>query len=136
MLIVRCQRPVHYNIAGMATNLHANLHKEGASLHVHNRTESKAQGLIKDGAIWESSPAEIAKKCDITFSSMFADDGLISTFKAWLSGSPKKGSIYVDTSTVYPGTVKQLTADAAEAGAIPCHQTSMFANCMHCCFLS
>jgi 3-hydroxyisobutyrate dehydrogenase len=100
----------------MATNLHANLKKEGANLHVHNRTESKAKALLKEGAVWESSPADIAQKCDITFSSMFADDGLISTFKAWLSGKPKKGSLYVDTSTVYPGTVKQLTADATDAG--------------------
>lgn len=106
-------------IAGMATNLHANLQKEGASLHVHNRTESKAKGLLEKGAVWVSSPAEMAKTCDITFSSMFADDALISTFSAWLSGSPKKGSLYVDSSTVYPGTVKQLTADAAKAGAPP-----------------
>ena len=106
--------------AGMATVLHANLQKQGTKLHVYNRTESKAKTLIKDGAIWEESPAEIAKTCDVTFSSLYADDALISTFKAWLSGSPKKGSIYVDSSTVYPGTVKQLTADATEAGAIFC----------------
>lgn len=102
--------------AGMATVLHANLQKQGTKLHVYNRTESKAKALIKDGAIWEESPAEIAKTCDVTFSSLYADDALISTFKAWLSGSPKNGSIYVDSSTVYPGTVKQLTADATEAG--------------------
>ncbi|DBA72789.1 hypothetical protein WJX79_000211 [Trebouxia sp. C0005] len=101
---------------GMATNLQANLKKEGANLHVHNRTESKAKALLKEGAVWESSPADIAQKCDITFSSMFADEGLISTFKAWLTGKPKKGSLYVDSSTVYPGTVKQLTADATDAG--------------------
>ena len=47
---------------------------------------------------------------------MFADDALISTFSAWLKGSPKKGSIFVDASTVYTGTVKQLAAEAANAG--------------------
>lgn len=100
----------------MATNLHENLQKGGASLHVYNRTESKAKSLIDNGATWESSPAEIAKKCRITFSSMFADEGLKSTFKAWLSGKPQKGSIYVDSSTVYPGTAKELTAEAEKAG--------------------
>ena len=100
----------------MATNLHENLQKEGASLHVHNRTESKAGSLIDKGATWECSPAEIAKKCHIVFSCMFADDGLRSTFKAWLSGGPQKGSIYVDSSTVYPGTAKELTAEAEKAG--------------------
>lgn len=100
----------------MATNLHENLRQGGASLHVHNRTESKAKSLIDKGAKWESSPAEIAKKCHITFSCMFADDGLKSTFQAWLSGKPRKGSIYVDSSTVYPGTVKALTAEAEKAG--------------------
>ena len=100
----------------MATNLHENLEKGGASLHVHNRTESKAKSLIDKGATWESSPAEIAQKCRITFSSMFADEGLKSTFRAWLSGKPQKGSIYVDSSTVYPGTAKELTAEAEKAG--------------------
>ena len=100
----------------MATNLHENLREGGESLHVHNRTESKAKSLTDKGAIWESSPAEIAKKCHITFSCMFADDGLKSTFQAWLSGNPRQGSIYVDSSTVYPGTVKELTAEAEGAG--------------------
>ena len=100
----------------MATNLHENLQKGGASLHVHNRTESKAKSLIDKGATWENSPAEIAKKCRITFSSMFADAGLKSTFQAWLSGKPQKGSIYVDSSTVYPGTAKELTTEAEKAG--------------------
>lgn len=109
-----CGTPVVY--AGMATNLHENLRKGGASLHIHNRTESKAKSLIDKGAKWESSPAEVAKKCHITFSCMFADDGLKSTFQAWLSGKPRQGSIYVDSSTVYPGTVKELTAEAEKAG--------------------
>ena len=100
----------------MATNLHENLQKGGASLHVHNRTESKAKSLIDKGAMWESSPAEIARECRITFSSMFADEGLKSTFQAWLSGKPQKGSIYVDSSTVYPGTAKELTEEAEKAG--------------------
>ena len=100
----------------MATNLHENLKKGGASLHVHNRTESKAKSLIETGATWESSPAGIAKTCRITFSSLFADEGLKSTFRAWLSGKPQKGSIYVDSSTVYPGTAKDLTAEAEKAG--------------------
>ena len=105
-----------HSSAGMATNLHENLQKGGASLHVHNRTESKAKSLIDKGAIWESSPAEIAKKCRFTFSSMFADEGLKSTFQAWLNGKPQKGSIYVDSSTVYPGTAKELTKEAEKAG--------------------
>lgn len=102
--------------AGLATNLHANLQKQQGKLHVHNRTEARANGIRKEGAIWESSPADMAKTCDITFCSMFNDDALNSTFSAWLKGSPKKGSIFVDASTVYPATAKQLAAEAAEAG--------------------
>ena len=115
--------------AGMATNLQENLKKQGKSLHVHNRTESKAKGLLDKGATWESSPSEIAKKCRITFSSLFADDGLKNTFRAWLSGAPAKGSIYVDSSTVYPGTAKELTAEAEKAGiAFACLGSS---HCTH-----
>lgn len=112
----------------MATNLQENLRKGGASLHVHNRTESKAKTLVDNGAIWQSSPAEIARKCHITFSSMFADDGLKSTFRKWLSGGPQKGSIYVDSSTVYPGTVKELTAEAEKAGKAMTSPINMLAK--------
>ena len=47
---------------------------------------------------------------------MFADDALRSTFGAWLKGSPQQGSIFVDCSTVYPGTAKSLAAEAAKTG--------------------
>lgn len=49
---------------------------------------------------------------------MFADDALSSTYGAWLKGSPQQGSIFVDCSTVYPGTAKKLAAEAAKSGIL------------------
>ena len=70
----------------------------------------------------------------MTFCSMFADDALVSTFSAWLEGPPKKGSVFVDASTVYPTTVKKLAAEAACAGTgsdLVAHPTISLRACLH-----
>ena len=39
----------------------------GYSMTVHNRTKSKAQPLIDDGAAWAESPSEVAAASDVLF---------------------------------------------------------------------
>ena len=45
----------------MAAHLQATEHE----LIVYNRTESKAQQLLENGANWGNSPGEVAKNCDL-----------------------------------------------------------------------
>ena len=47
----------------MGAPMAANLIKAGFSLVVFNRTKSKADSLVKSGAEFANSPAEVAKKC-------------------------------------------------------------------------
>lgn len=76
-----------------------------SKLFVHNRTASKANSLLKKGAVWAPNPASIAKQCCIAFSCVFSDTALAEVFADYLSGQPKEGSVFVDCSTVYPDTI-------------------------------
>ena len=85
-------------------------------LLVHNRTAAKAKPLINQGAEWADTPAKIGQQCSIAFSCVFSDTALTEVFTSYLSGKPQKGSIYVDCSTVYPDTIRELVAKAKAAG--------------------
>ena len=47
---------------------------------------------------------------------MAADSALQSVFSSYLSGKPKKGSIFIDCSTVFPDLTAKLAGEAEEAG--------------------
>lgn len=85
-------------------------------MHVHNRTAAKADPLLKQGAKWASSPANIGQQCSITFSCVFSDTALREVFTAYLSGHPRQESLYIDCSTVSPDTIRELDAKAKAAG--------------------
>lgn len=104
------------SFAGLATNCLEKAQQNGVKLFVHNRTASKADALLTKGAVWAQSPAAIAKQCSIAFSCVFSDTALKEVFADYLSGQPKEGSLYVDCSTVYPDTIRELDAKAKAAG--------------------
>lgn len=59
---------------------------------------------------------DLASKCDIVFSSLLADAALQAVFSSYLSGKPKKGSVFIDASTVFPDLTEKLALTAEEAG--------------------
>ena len=48
----------------MGQSMARNLMKAGFSLTVYNRTKSKADGLIAEGAAWADTPGQCAKDQD------------------------------------------------------------------------
>ena len=90
--------------------------QNGVKLHVHNRTASNADSLLTKGAVWAPSPASIAKQCSIAFACVFSDAALQEVFADYLSGHPQAGSLFVDCSTVYADTIRELDAKAKAAG--------------------
>lgn len=52
----------------MGASMSAHLQSNGLELFVYNRTKSKADNLIKNGAVWCDTPKEVAEKSDILFS--------------------------------------------------------------------
>ena len=88
----------------------------GYPLTVHNRTRSKAEGLLTRGAAWADSPAAAAEGADVVFTMVgypaeveeiyLAGDGLLA--------HAKKGATLIDLTTSAP----ELARDIAEAAEV------------------
>lgn len=99
-----------------------NLLKAGHSLTVWNRTASKASDLVAAGAHLANSPREVAAACDLLITIVSdppaleevlwghagKNDGALSALK--------RGSIYIDSSTVSPALAKKIAAACADRG--------------------
>ena len=100
----------------MGSSMAGHLLKAGYPLHVYNRTQSKADRLVSQGAIWKDSPANIAKVADIVITiigfptdveaAYLGPDGLIA--------NAKPGVVLIDMTTSSPKLALQI-AEAASA---------------------
>lgn len=82
----------------------------GYSVHIYNRTKAKAVDLIEEGAIWEESPREIAKKASVVMTMVgypydveevyFGEEGLVE--------NAKEGTIFIDFTTSTPTLAKRI----------------------------
>ena len=100
----------------MGGRMAANLQKKGHELVVYNRTRQKADPLVTNGAIWASTPADVAKQVTIIFTMLAKPDAVAETallgkngFLNHLAGN----SLWIDCSTVSP-SFSRLMADEAK----------------------
>lgn len=95
-----------------------NLLKAGFPLVVWNRTRSKAEDLIREGAKLAASPREAAARADVLVTIVsdppaleevvFGPDGALEGFR--------RGSVFVDSSTISPDLARREAAACAERG--------------------
>ncbi|MGQ9616226.1 MAG: NAD(P)-dependent oxidoreductase [Spirochaetota bacterium] len=88
--------------------------KEGYPVTVFNRTRSKAEELLKNGARWAESPCKVAECSDVVFTMVsFPKDvrEVVLSDKGVLSGL-KSGRIIVDMSTSSPGLAVEIYNEA------------------------
>jgi len=100
----------------MGSSMCGHLIKAGYEVNVFNRTKSKASDLLKSGAVWCDSPAELAGKSDYIFSIVgyphdveevfLGDHGVVS------HAAP--GSILIDMTTSEPSLAEKISAAAHE----------------------
>src|SRR5579871_2520062 len=88
-----------------------NLLNAGYTLHVYNRTASKAESLVARGANLASSPADTAISGGIVASIVWDDAALESIVMSdgFLSHL-RPGGVHISMSTVLPETSKRLAA--------------------------
>lgn len=96
----------------MGSSIAMNAIKGGNSLIVHDVRQEAAEPHLAAGAAWAETPAELAKACDLVFSSLpgpkevetvaLGDKGLIEGFSA--------GDAYVDLSTNSPTCMRRVHA--------------------------
>ena len=98
----------------MGSRMAANLQKAEHELIIYNRTRDKAEALIKKGAKWCDTPAQLGEKVDILFT-MLANPEAISKVALGDDGyidNMKPNAIWADCSTVNPSFSKAMAAEA------------------------
>jgi 3-hydroxyisobutyrate dehydrogenase-like beta-hydroxyacid dehydrogenase len=99
-----------------------NLLKAGFPLAVWNRTASRADSLVAAGARLAASPREAAAAADVLITIVSDPPALEQVL--WGPGAEsggafsalKKGSIYLDSSTVSPALARRIAGASAAAG--------------------
>ena len=102
----------------MGSSMASHLLDAGNELHVYNRTQAKAAGLLSRGAVWEETPADMAGKCDIIFSIVGFPQDVEDVYmgRRGLVGNGKEGSIIVDMTTSSPKLAKRIYDSAKKCG--------------------
>jgi 3-hydroxyisobutyrate dehydrogenase len=95
-----------------------NLLKAGYPLHVYNRTRSKADGLLHEGAIWQDSPAALAAAVDtlITIVSDSPDVETLYLAPEGVCAGLRRGTLCLDMSTIAPDTARRVADEVRRRG--------------------
>jgi len=98
-------------LGSLGTPIAMNILESGHTLHVYNRTVSKAKPLSDKGAIVSQSVTALAKECDIVFT-IVSDDAALKEISGGANGlvkNMKPGSIHVSMSTILPRTAEEIS---------------------------
>lgn len=92
--------------------------KGGHALIVYNRTRSKADDLIDQGAVFVETPADVARQAEVTFSMLFDDASTEeATFgKDGVATGLSQNAIHVCCSTLSLAQARRLRDGHAERG--------------------
>jgi 3-hydroxyisobutyrate dehydrogenase-like beta-hydroxyacid dehydrogenase len=88
----------------------------GFQLTAYDRDRSKAQELTQYGGAVAGSVAELAAGCDVLLSCLPNDEIVMNVFNGvdGAFASARRGSLFIDMSTVYPETSKTLSRLGSE----------------------
>lgn len=100
----------------MGKHMASHLLQAGHPLHVYTRTKEKAQSLLKAGAHWEPSVADVAKKADIiiTMVGYPTDVEEIYFGKSGILAHAKEQTYMLDMTTSKPALAVQIAAEATK----------------------
>ena len=102
----------------MGFRMASNLLNAGYELTVYNRTKTKADALINQGAKWADSPAGLARNAD-TVITMVADPDAVRQSAMESDGflqHMRNNSLWINTSTVNPSFARQMAAESESRG--------------------
>jgi 3-hydroxyisobutyrate dehydrogenase-like beta-hydroxyacid dehydrogenase len=103
-------------LGSMGGPIAANLLKAGFGVRTYNRTASKADALVKEGAQLVTSPADVAQRAGIVLT-MLSDDRAEEELCLQESSFVKRlgpDGIHVAISTISPDTARRLAKHHAE----------------------
>jgi 3-hydroxyisobutyrate dehydrogenase len=105
-------------IGVMGKSMVSNLMADGYQVHIYTRTKGKAEDLLNQGAVWQDSPALIAKAADviITMIGYPKDVEEIYLGRNGILQNADKGSIVIDMTTSSPQLAAQIYQEAETLG--------------------
>lgn len=97
-------------IGVMGESMAGHLLKAGHDLYVYNRTKSKADRIVAEGATWCEDVKSIARQCDLIFTIIGVPSDVESVYlnEDGLVNHAKKGTILVDMTTSTPDLAKRI----------------------------
>ena len=100
----------------MGRPMSMNILKAGYPLTVWNRTASRADELVAAGARLAESPREVASRSDFLITMVSDPPALEEVLWGPNGAMPalKRGSLYIDSSTVSPALARKIAAACAE----------------------
>lgn len=100
----------------MGSRMAANLAKNGVELTVYNRSARKTEPLRELGATVAKSLDDAVSEADAVFTMLANPEAVQETIEAGMFSSMKKGSLWVDSSTVAPSDSRRFSNLAEQAG--------------------
>lgn len=104
----------------MGASMVRHLLKVGYDVNVYNRTKSKTDSLIEEGATWSDSPQLLTEQSDVIFSIVgyptdveevyFGDQGIVKGLS--------EGKVIIDMTTSTPALAQDIASQFAKKGAI------------------
>lgn len=95
-----------------------NLLKAGYTVYVWNRTAAKAQDLVSAGARLAANPRELSANVDVLITIVSDPPALEEVLWGKSGAFPalKRGSLYVESSTISPDLARRIAAECRKAG--------------------
>jgi 2-hydroxy-3-oxopropionate reductase len=102
----------------MGRPMAAKLLKAGFDLLVHTRTPAKARALLESGAREAGSPAELAADCDVVITMLPDSPDVAAAMRgeAGVLAGARRGTTWIDMSTISPTVARELAREATELG--------------------
>lgn len=94
------------------------LMEKGYKAVVYNRTKSKTDKLVEEGAVWADTPAEVAQQSDVIFTIVGYPQDVRKVYfeKDGIFESVKKGSVLIDMTTTEPSLAVEIYNRGKEIG--------------------
>ncbi|WP_134089720.1 NAD(P)-dependent oxidoreductase [Olivibacter sp. XZL3] len=106
-------------LGNMGYPMARNLLKAGYALNVYNRTASKADGLVNEGATLANSIQELCSESDVVITMLSDDQAVKGVFlgEGGLLNSKATGKLFINMGTVSPKTSYELEEMSSAVGA-------------------
>ncbi len=102
----------------MGASMAGHILKAGYPLHVYTRTRTKAEELVRQGAMWQETPAELAAACDVIITMIGYPQDVEAVYlgEEGLIANARQGSCLIDMTTSSPLLAQRIAEACAARG--------------------